>query len=179
MLITYFHFTISPFSFRSELTFLHLPADIISTDTLVGFLCTSKILYHFLKDGCIFTRTASIALIFCHTYIFGIIFKGKKPETILRKMQVAMEEARWRQPSIVVFDDVDYLIKQPDPVKDAEPTVQYHSKLAEGYSFVSMFIFIFLYPRNNSFGTNRMNACFKGSFFPLSVCLYFDTEPDF
>ena len=80
-----------------------------------------------------------------YIYIFGIIFKGKKPETILRKMQVAMEEARWRQPSIVVFDDVDYLIKQPDPVKDAEPTVQYHSKLAEGYSLhqcLSLYFYI-------------------------------------
>ena len=43
-----------------------------------------------------------------------------------------MEEARWRQPSIIVFDDLDALMKQPDPVKDAEPTIVYHTKLAEG-----------------------------------------------
>ena len=59
-------------------------------------------------------------------------FRGKKPETIIHRFTIAMEEARWRQPSIVVFDNIDKLIKRPDPIKDASQTILHHSRLAEG-----------------------------------------------
>ena len=37
---------------------------------------------------------------------------------------------------MVVFDDIDKLIKQPDPIKDASQTIMYHSRLAEGEFYV-------------------------------------------
>ncbi len=63
---------------------------------------------------------------------FFFFFQVKKPENIISRFSTAFEEARWRQPAVLVFDDLDNLIFQPDPVKDAEPTIVYQSRLAEG-----------------------------------------------
>ena len=58
--------------------------------------------------------------------------EGKKPETIQEIWKDAFTEARWHQPSVLVFDDLDLLIANPDPVQDPGATILYHSRLAEG-----------------------------------------------
>lgn len=41
------------------------------------------------------------------------LFAGKKAETVRQILQDIFEQAEWRQPSVVLLDDLDYLTHAP------------------------------------------------------------------
>eukprot|EP00794_Sanderia_malayensis_P000363 gene363-996_t len=70
---------------------------------------------------------------FAHIEIINCTsLRGKKPENIVSRFVTAFKDARWKQPSVLVLDDLDNLIFPSDPVKDAEPTIVHQARLSEG-----------------------------------------------
>ncbi|XP_038050975.1 peroxisome biogenesis factor 1-like isoform X2 [Patiria miniata] len=58
--------------------------------------------------------------------------KGKRIETIRKIWEEAVNEAAWRQPSIVLLDDLDHVTASPlGPEQEIGPEAVYHTRLAD------------------------------------------------
>ncbi|XP_033637496.1 peroxisome biogenesis factor 1-like isoform X2 [Asterias rubens] len=58
--------------------------------------------------------------------------KGKRIETIRKIWEEAMNEAAWRQPSIILLDDLDHVTASPlGPEQEISPEAVYHTRVAE------------------------------------------------
>ncbi|XP_071798247.1 peroxisomal ATPase PEX1-like isoform X1 [Asterias amurensis] len=58
--------------------------------------------------------------------------KGKRIETIRKIWEEAMNEAAWRQPSIILLDDLDHVTASPlGPEQEIGPEAVYHTRVAE------------------------------------------------
>ncbi|XP_042328601.1 peroxisome biogenesis factor 1 isoform X2 [Sceloporus undulatus] len=57
--------------------------------------------------------------------------RGKRLENIRKKLEEAFQEARWRQPSVVLFDDLDHIVGVPlAPEHENSPEVVQSTRLA-------------------------------------------------
>lgn len=60
-------------------------------------------------------------------------FLGKRPDSIVKTLEILLEETVWRQPSILLFDDLDHVIPAPDgPEAEMGAEGIYGSRVAEG-----------------------------------------------
>ena len=58
--------------------------------------------------------------------------KGKKPETIRQHFQSLFDELSWRQPSLLILEDLDHIAASPGGVEqEMSGLAIYHSKVAE------------------------------------------------
>ncbi|XP_024153343.1 peroxisome biogenesis factor 1 isoform X2 [Oryzias melastigma] len=58
--------------------------------------------------------------------------QGKKVETVRQIFQDVFEQAEWRQPSVVLLDDLDYLARAPtSPEHDGGPEALLHAHIAQ------------------------------------------------
>lgn len=57
---------------------------------------------------------------------------GKKAETVRQILQDVFEQAEWRQPSVVLLDDLDYLARAPTtPEQDSGPEALLQAHIAQ------------------------------------------------
>ncbi|CAG2229645.1 PEX1 [Mytilus edulis] len=68
-------------------------------------------------------------------YILNIDCKplrGKRPDTILKILQMAFDEAAWRQPSVILLDDLEHVVPAPSgPEAEMSGEAIYGSRVAE------------------------------------------------
>lgn len=78
-------------------------------------------------------------------YLF--IFLGKRAETVRQMLQDIFEQAEWRQPSVILLDDLDHMTwapTSPEHEHGAEALLQQHiaqSKLYIYYTQLYTYIF--------------------------------------
>lgn len=65
-------------------------------------------------------------------FYFLFYFLGKRLEAVRQILQDAFEEAEWRQPSVVLLDDLDKVAGAPtSPQHDPEALLQHHLAQSE------------------------------------------------
>ena len=58
---------------------------------------------------------------------------GKGVDTIRKIWEEAFDEAAWRQPSVILLDDLDHVTAAPlGPEQEMGPEATYNSRLAQG-----------------------------------------------
>ena len=58
---------------------------------------------------------------------------GKRVETIYKHLDKIFCEASWRQPSVILLDDLDHVTAEPQgPEHEMSGEALYHAKIAEG-----------------------------------------------
>lgn len=58
---------------------------------------------------------------------------GKKVDTVQKTFEVVFDEAAWRQPALIVLDDLDHLAGAPaGPEFEMTGEAQYAARIAEG-----------------------------------------------
>jgi peroxin-1 len=76
-----------------------------------------------------------------HAFVLSIdckMLRGKKPESIAAHIQAAFDEAAWRQPSVILLDDLDQIAMAcSGPDQEMSGEAVYHAKIALGSTFLS------------------------------------------
>lgn len=63
---------------------------------------------------------------------FGIL-AGKRPDSILKYLEEVFDEAIWRQPSIILLDDLDHVVPAPSgPEAELSGEAIYGARIGEG-----------------------------------------------
>lgn len=58
---------------------------------------------------------------------------GKRPDSILKYLEEVFDEAIWRQPSIVLLDDLDHVVPAPSgPEAELSGEAIYGARIGEG-----------------------------------------------
>ncbi len=58
---------------------------------------------------------------------------GKRVETIQSLLEAAFDEAAWRQPAVILLDDLDVIAPAPDnPAAEMSGEALYAAKISEG-----------------------------------------------
>ena len=71
---------------------------------------------------------------FCHVErVDCISLRGKRVETICEKWIDIYKDCLWKQPSIIVFDDLDQLLLQTDPLQEGGASVIYSIRLVDAF----------------------------------------------
>jgi hypothetical protein len=61
------------------------------------------------------------------------LISGKRPDTILKMLQMVFDEASWRQPSVILLDDLEHVMPAPSgPEAEMSGEAVYGSRVAEG-----------------------------------------------
>lgn len=72
---------------------------------------------------------------------------GKRPDSILKYLEEVFDEAIWRQPSIVLLDDLDHVVPAPSgPEAELSGEAIYGARIGEGMTIDEMhksFFFFF------------------------------------
>lgn len=73
-------------------------------------------------------------------YIYLFIL-GKRAETVRQMLQDMFEQAQWRQPSVVLLDDLDYMTgapTSPEHEHGPEALLQQHITQSELYVYYTL-----------------------------------------
>ena len=64
-------------------------------------------------------------------------FTGKRVDTIRKQLEKVFNECAWRQPAVILLDDLDHVAAAPSgPEQEMSGEALYYSRVAEGrYSF--------------------------------------------
>lgn len=61
------------------------------------------------------------------------ILAGKRPDSILKYLEEVFDEAIWRQPSIILLDDLDHVVPAPSgPEAELSGEAIYGARIGEG-----------------------------------------------
>lgn len=64
---------------------------------------------------------------------------GKRPDSILKYLEEVFDEAIWRQPSIVLLDDLDHVVPAPSgPEAELSGEAIYGARIGEGMTIDEM-----------------------------------------
>ena len=67
--------------------------------------------------------------------LYHDILVGKKVDTIQKIFELLFDEAAWRQPSLIVLDDLDHIAASPaGPEFEMSGEALYSARIAEGKS---------------------------------------------
>ena len=71
-------------------------------------------------------------------------FTGKKVDTIQKMFELQFDEAAWRQPSLLVFDNLDHIAGSPaGPEFEMTAEALYATRVAEGMFWLFAYVMLF------------------------------------
>ncbi|XP_077987933.1 peroxisomal ATPase PEX1-like [Glandiceps talaboti] len=76
----------------------------------------------------------------CYTTVIGCKqLKGKRVENIRKVWEEAFQEAFWRQPSVIILDDLDHVTSAPlGPEQEVGPEAVYNTRVAQTFKDIIM-----------------------------------------